>query len=62
MGSHYDFSELPTVVFKNNKYIIYDGNRRIAVLKYLQNPDWSYQIEGKLFPSSEPENMTSSAP
>lgn len=57
MGTHYDFSELPTVVFKNNKYFIYDGNRRIAILKYLQNPSWSYQIEGKLFPSSEPEHL-----
>lgn len=57
MGSHYDFSELPTVVFKNNKYLIYDGNKRIAVIKYLQNPKWSSQIEGKLFPSSEPENL-----
>ncbi len=57
MGMHYDFSELPTVVLKNNKYFVYDGNRRIAILKYLQNPDWSYSIEGKLFPSSEPENL-----
>ncbi len=55
MGSHYDFSELPTVVLKDNKYFVYDGNRRIAILKYLQNPDWSYAIESKLFPSSEPE-------
>lgn len=57
MGSHYDLSELPTVVFKNRKYFVYDGNRRIAIIKYLQNPDWSCQIEGKLFPSSEPENL-----
>ncbi len=57
MGTHYDFSELPTVVFKNNKYFVYDGNRRIAILKYLQNPTWSYKIENKLFPSSEPEEL-----
>ena len=57
MGEHYDFSELPTVVLKNGEYLVYDGNRRIAILKYLQNPNWSYQIEGKLFPSSEPENL-----
>jgi len=54
MGSYYDLSELPTVVFEKNKYFVYDGNRRIAILKYLQNSEWAYQIEGKLFPSSEP--------
>ncbi|MDP1695180.1 MAG: hypothetical protein Q8L34_06600, partial [Candidatus Woesearchaeota archaeon] len=54
MGPHYDYSELPTVVFENNKFFVYDGNRRIAVLKYLQNPTWTHQVEGKLFPSSEP--------
>ena len=37
MGSYYDLSELPTVVLKNGKFIVYDGNRRIAILKYLQN-------------------------
>ncbi|MCK5624777.1 hypothetical protein KAI04_02965 [Candidatus Pacearchaeota archaeon] len=57
MGTHYDLSELPTIVFKNNKYFVYDGNRRIAILKYLQNPKWSYAIEAKLFPSFEPENL-----
>ena len=57
MGSYYDFSELPTIVFKDGKYCVYDGNRRIAILKYLQNPTWSYNIEGTLFPSSEPEDL-----
>ena len=57
MGSYYDFSELPTVVLKNNQYFVYDGNRRIAILKYLQNPTWSYEIESKLFPSSEPKDL-----
>ncbi len=52
MGGHYDFSELPTVVYENKKYILYDGNRRIAIIKYLQNPEWDSQIEGKLIPSS----------
>lgn len=37
MGSYYDISELPTVVLSNSKFIVYDGNRRIAILKYLQN-------------------------
>lgn len=57
IGSYYDFSELPTVVLKNNQYFVYDGNRRIAILKYLQNPTWSYKIESKLFPSSEPKGL-----
>ncbi len=38
MGPHYDVSELPTVVFQRGVPIVYDGNRRIAVIKYLQNP------------------------
>jgi len=54
MGAHYDLSELPTVVFEKGKYFVYDGNKRVAILKYLQNPKWAYQIEEKLFPSSEP--------
>lgn len=57
MGNHYDLSELPTAVFENKKYLIYDGNRRLAVLKYLQNPGWSSQIEGKLFPSLSPGHL-----
>lgn len=33
MGSYYDYSELPIVVYKNNKPIVYDGNRRIVLAK-----------------------------
>ena len=35
MGARYDFSELPTVVYKNGSPIVYDGNRRVilAMLK-----------------------------
>lgn len=33
MGRHYDFSELPTVVFHGKKPVVYDGNRRIALGK-----------------------------
>lgn len=33
MGSHYDFSELPTVVFHDRKPVVYDGNRRIILGK-----------------------------
>jgi hypothetical protein len=51
MGDYYDTSELPTVVEKNGKYVVYDGNRRISIIKYLQNPEWSVQLENKLFPT-----------
>jgi hypothetical protein len=33
MGDHYDFSELPTVVYENSKPVVYDGNRRIILGK-----------------------------
>jgi len=33
MGRHYDFSELPTVVFHGKKPVVYDGNRRIVLGK-----------------------------
>jgi hypothetical protein len=33
MGDHYDFSELPTVVYEDSKPVVYDGNRRIILGK-----------------------------
>ena len=33
MGKRYDQSELPTVVYKDEKPIVYDGNRRIILAK-----------------------------
>lgn len=33
MGEYYDFSELPIVVFKDDKPVVYDGNRRIVLAK-----------------------------
>jgi hypothetical protein len=33
MGKHYDFSELPTVVFHGEKPVVYDGNRRVVLGK-----------------------------
>lgn len=33
MQHHYDFSELPTVVFHGNKPVVYDGNRRMILAK-----------------------------
>ncbi len=37
MGEYYDFSELPTVVYHNNKPVVYDGNRRIILGKIKHN-------------------------
>lgn len=48
MGNHYDYSELPTVVKKGDNYIVYDGNRRVAVLKYLQNKELQDSLSVKL--------------
>lgn len=31
MGSRYDYSELPTVVYENGLPIVYDGNRRVII-------------------------------
>lgn len=33
MGGYYDYSELPIVVYKDEKPIVYDGNRRVALAK-----------------------------
>jgi hypothetical protein len=57
MGEYYDYSELPTVVHEQGRYVVYDGNRRIAVLKCLQDKDTYSKFIGKLFPSYEPEQL-----
>lgn len=33
MGDYYDFSELPIVVYKGGKPVVYDGNRRVVLAK-----------------------------
>lgn len=33
MGDYYDYSELPIVVYKDGKTIVYDGNRRVILAK-----------------------------
>lgn len=33
MGARYDYSELPIVVFHNNRPVVYDGNRRVILAK-----------------------------
>ncbi|MEK7610935.1 MAG: hypothetical protein AAB486_01000 [Patescibacteria group bacterium] len=55
MGKYYDYSELPIVVLKDKKYLVYDGNRRIALLKILQDDKKYSKYVGKLFRELEPE-------
>lgn len=55
MGKYYDYSELPIVVLKNKKYLVYDGNRRIALLKILQDDKKYSKYVGQLFRELEPE-------
>jgi len=55
MGEYYDYSELPIVVKKDNEYIVYDGNRRISLLKILQNDKKYSKYVGQLFRELEPE-------
>lgn len=57
MGGYYHFNKLPIVVEENKIFVVYDGNCRIAILKYLQNPEWSTEIEGTLFSKNEPEEL-----
>lgn len=44
-NAYYDTSELPTVVIEDEKYIVYDGNRRVALIRYLQDPEKFKKIE-----------------
>ncbi|CAM1339266.1 hypothetical protein [Tenacibaculum aestuarii] len=59
MGTYYDFSELPTVVRENGSNIVYDGNRRIAILKYLQDEELYQKLNGGLFFDEEPKELKS---
>ena len=41
MGDIYDMSELPTVVYRNGKPVVYDGNRRVILaMIHLKLVDW----------------------
>ncbi len=60
MGSRYDFSELPTVVYKGSKPIVYDGNRRIILGKIklgLVKIKANHNIEIPEFPEEIPCNV-----
>lgn len=60
MGGYYDYSELPTVVYHNNKPVVYDGNRRIILgkIKYgLVSNDNILKLNIPDFPSEIPCNV-----
>lgn len=57
MGLYYDKSELPTVVEIDDKYVVYDGNRRIAILKYLQDKDKFDKLNLSLYFDEEPTDL-----
>jgi len=62
MGSHYDFSELPTVVFHEKKPIVYDGNRRIILGKIKHqyvSTNGAKKIDILEFPEEIPCNVCS---
>ncbi len=40
---------MPLVLKKDNQFIVYDGNRRITCLKYIQNPDSATEASWKRF-------------
>lgn len=48
MGNYYDLSELPIVVYKSGKPIVYDGNRRVALAKiklgFVSVPGYAIQL------------------
>lgn len=62
MGNHYDFSELPTVVFHGKKPVVYDGNRRIILgkIKHKLVTVDGFDISGiPSFPKAIPCNVCS---
>ncbi len=62
MGKHYDYSELPTVVFHGRKPVVYDGNRRIILgkLKHkLVRVDGFDTASIPIFPNEIPCNVCS---
>ncbi len=59
MGDYYDLSEIPIVVEELGQYIVYDGNRRLAVLKYLQNKSIYENVSGRMYmPDIEPKQLS----
>ena len=61
LGDYYDYSELPIVVYKEGKPIVYDGNRRVVLAKiklgYVKGNGLSVILPN--FPESLPCNVCS---
>ena len=62
MGNHYDYSELPTVVYHGERPVVYDGNRRIILGKikhrYVKTAE-EFQEQLPEFPKVIPCNVCS---
>ena len=61
MGSYYDLSELPTVVYHGKTPIVYDGNRRIVLgkIKHKLAEVEDFDIDIPEFPTQIPCNVCS---
>lgn len=61
MGPHYDYSELPTVVYHGTKPVVYDGNRRIVLGKIKRGlvRAKDFNIDLPDFPEAIPCNVCS---
>ena len=58
LGNQYYYSEIPTVVENaDGSYIVYDGNRRVALLKCIQEPAIYSSVTNKLPWFSAPEGL-----
>ena len=56
-GSEYHQNKLPVVVIINDKYVIYDGNRRIAMLKCIQDDELFALATGQLKLAEPPDSL-----
>lgn len=56
-GGFYHQNKLPVVVEINEKYIVYDGNRRVAMLKCIQDEDLFSLATGKLKLFDPPQEL-----
>lgn len=63
MGDPFDYSELPAVVYVNEKPVVYDGNRRVILAKIALNLVDSPVAFSRLpvFPEKIPCNVCSEA-
>lgn len=58
-GNVYQLNKLPTVVLVDGKYVIYDGNRRVAMLKCIQDDELFSLATGRFNVFSPAEELLS---